>query len=195
VEIALPTESRAESEGDAAIEAASYIAREILQDGTVITIRAIRPDDKERLLEHARGLSPESVYHRFMAFKRDLSVDDLKKFTELDFNQHVGLAAMLSEDRGEHIVGVGRYIRTSDRRAEAAFSVVDRLQGHGIGTILLSHLSRIATDSGIDEFEANVMGDNVHMLDVLAASGFKTRRTYDSGIVHLIMRINDSGHT
>ena len=178
--------------GDAIIEAATYIAREILRDGTAITIRAIRPDDKERLHDHARALSPESVYHRFMSFKRDLTADDLRRFTELDFDQHVGLAATLSQDGKEQIVGVGRYIRISDRRAEVAFSVIDRLQGHGIATMLLSHLSRLATERGIDEFEADVMADNVHMLDVLAASGFKTHSTIDSGIVHLVMQISKS---
>ncbi len=63
---------------------------ETLHDGTPILIRAIRPDDKERLVENARGLSPESIYHRFMSIKRKLSEQDLKRFTELDFNQHVG---------------------------------------------------------------------------------------------------------
>jgi hypothetical protein len=59
----------------AAIDAATYNAMETLHDGTSILIRAIRPDDKDRLVEHARGPSPESVNHRFMPFKRNLSED------------------------------------------------------------------------------------------------------------------------
>src|SRR5262245_27623977 len=69
---------------------ASYRTEDTLRDGGAIVIRAIRPDDKERLREHARGLSPESVYHRFMGYKRELSDDDLRRFAELDFDQHVG---------------------------------------------------------------------------------------------------------
>ena len=99
--------------------------------------------------------------------------------------------ATLTEDGREHIEGVGRYIRTSDRRAEVALSVVDQLQRHGIAPLLLSHLSRIARHQGIVEFEANVMADNVHMLNVLAASGFKTHSEYDSGVVHVIVRIDN----
>lgn len=171
---------------------ASYRVEDTVRDGGAIVIRAIRPDDKERLREHARGLSSESVYHRFMAYKRELSDEDLRRFTELDFDQHVGIVAIVSEEGREHIVGIGRYFRTSKERGEAAFSVIDKHQGRGIGTLLLVHLSRIARRKGIREFEADVLGDNVHMLDVIAASGFKMQATHEHGVVHLLMRIDDA---
>jgi hypothetical protein len=41
-------------------------------------------------------------------------------------------------------------------------------------------------------FEADVMGDNIHMLDVVAASGFKVQKTHDSGVVHLLLRVDDA---
>lgn len=171
---------------------ASYRVEDTVRDGGAIVIRAIRPDDKERLREHARGLSSESVYHRFMAYKRELSDEDLRRFTELDFDQHVGIVAIVSEEGREHIVGIGRYFRTLKERGEAAFSVIDKHQGRGIGTLLLVHLSRIARRKGIREFEADVLGDNVHMLDVIAASGFKVQATHEQGVVHLLMRIDDA---
>ena len=171
---------------------ASYRVEDTLRDGGAIVIRAIRPEDKERLREHARRLSPESVYHRFMAYKRELSDEDVRRFTELDFDQQVGIVAVLSEDGREHIVGIGRYFRTAKERGEAAFSVIDAHQGRGIGTLLLVHLSRIARSKGITEFEADVLGDNVHMLDVVAASGFKVQASHERGVVHLLMRIGDA---
>jgi RimJ/RimL family protein N-acetyltransferase len=171
---------------------AVYCVQETLRDGGAILIRAIRPDDKDRMREHSRGLSTESVYHRFMFHKRDLSDDDLRRFTELDFNHHVGIVAVVSEDGCEHVIGVGRYVRTSNGHAEVAFSVIDKHQGRGIGTLLLKHLSRVAKHSAIKEFEADVMGDNVHMLDVVAASGFKVQKTHDSGVVHVSWRIDDA---
>jgi GNAT superfamily N-acetyltransferase len=174
----------------AAFDPASYRVDETLLDSIPILIRAIRPDDKDRLREHGRGLSRESVYHRFMAYRRDLSEDDLRRFTELDFDNHVGIMAILNEDGRERAIGVGRYIRTTNGRAEVAFSVVDQYQGHGVGTLLLAHLSRIARQWGITEFEADVMSDNVHMLDVIAASGFRLHKTSELGVVHVLMGIN-----
>ncbi len=167
-------------------DARNYCVDATMLDGASIRIRAIRPDDQERLHEHFRSLSEKSVYYRFMGFKRDLSPSDLKRLTELDFKNHVGLAATLTEDGRERFVGVGRYIRSADpHRAEVAFAVLDASQGHGIGTILLEHLSLIADANGVSEFEADVLGENRQMLEVFAHSGFQSGRSLESGVVHL----------
>jgi GNAT superfamily N-acetyltransferase len=171
---------------DTRIDPGKYAIDAALRDGGSIRIRAITTDDQDLLHEHFRGLSQQSIYFRFMGFKRDLSAQDLKTFTELDFNDHVGLAATLTENGRERFIGVGRYLRGKDpHRAEVAFAVLDKYQGQGIGTILLEHLARIARENGVTEFEATVLGDNRQMLEVLAHSGFKIRHRLDSGVVHL----------
>jgi GNAT superfamily N-acetyltransferase len=157
-----------------------------LLDGSRIRIRAIGADDQERLHEHFRGLSQRSIYLRFMGFKRDLSAKDLKRLTELDFDDHVGLAATITNNGRERFIGVGRYIRGKDRhRAEVAFAVLDDYQGHGIGTLLLEHLASIARAGGIAELEAEVLSDNHQMLEVFAHSGFKIRHPLEPGVVNL----------
>jgi GNAT superfamily N-acetyltransferase len=157
-----------------------------LLDGGSIRIRAIHPDDKDRLHEHFKGLSERSVYLRFMGFRRDLTPADLAQLTELDFKDHVGLAATITEDGRERFIGVGRYIRSTEpHRAEVAFAVLDEWQGRGIGTSLLEHLRRLADANGIAEFEADVLSDNSQMLEVFAHSGFKIRGRSDSGVVRL----------
>ena len=173
----MPTDTRA------------YEAEEILRDGGSIHIRAIRPDDKERLVDHFQRLSQRSVYFRFFGAKRRLTDDELKRFTEPDFLGHVGLVATLRDDGQEHIIGVGRYIARNDaeatHRAEVAFAVADAHQGRGIGTILLEHLAPIARANGITEFEAEVLGENNRMLEVFAKSGFVVRRSLEAGVIHL----------
>jgi len=167
-------------------DARNYSVDTTMLDGSAVRIRAIRPDDQERLHDHFRGLSEQSVYFRFMGIRRDLSPDDLKRFTELDFKNHVGLVATTTENARERIIGVGRYIVGTDpRRAEVAFAVRDEFQGHGIGTLLLEHLSLIADAKGVAEFEADVLGENRQMLEMFAHSGFVSRRSLDSGVVHL----------
>jgi acetyl coenzyme A synthetase (ADP forming)-like protein len=167
---------------------ARYSVEEVLRDGGSIVIRAIRPDDQRRLLEHFRGLSKDSIYFRFMGPKHTLGERELKYFTELDFRDHVGLVATLREGGDEHILGVGRYVRAKNpARAEIAFAVLDEHHGRGIGTLLLMHLCRIAHAAGITEFEADVLGDNRRMLEVFAQSGFKVRRSLESGIVHVYL--------
>ena len=167
-------------------DARQYFVDAKMLDGAAIRIRAISPDDQERLHEHFRGLSEQSVYFRFMGAKRDLSPHDLKRLTEIDFKNHVGLAATVTEQGRERFIGIGRYICGADpHRAEVAFAILDEFQGRGIGTLLLEHLSLIADANGIAEFEADVLGDNCQMLEVFAHSGFESRRSLDSGVVHL----------
>jgi GNAT superfamily N-acetyltransferase len=166
-----------------------HAADEVLRDGAPIHIRAIRPDDKERLLEHFHALGPRSVYYRFHGTKKRLTAAELSYFTDLDFVHAVGLVATRWQDGIEHILGVGRYFAygggAASRRAEVAFAVVDAYQGRGIGTQLVQHLARLARDAGITEFEAEVLGDNSRMLHVFARCGFAITRSFDAGVVHV----------
>ena len=170
-------------------DARHYAVEEILRDGGSIHIRAIRPDDRQRLADHFQRLSPTSIYFRFFGAKRRLTDDELTRFTEVDFEQHVGLVATLREAGEERIIGVGRYIvrdpASACDRAEVAFAVLDDHQGRGIGTVLLEHLAVIAEAKGIKEFEADVLGENNRMLEVFARSGFVVKRSHAAGVVHV----------
>jgi acetyl coenzyme A synthetase (ADP forming)-like protein len=169
------------------VAARDYAADEVLKDGGSIHIRAIRPDDRERLLDHFHRLSARSVYFRFFNAKRRLTDAEVDGFTRLDFVRNVGLVATLLEGRTERIIGVGRYaiLDASPDTAEVAFAVADDHQGRGIGTVLLDHLIRMARARGITEFQADVLGENNRMLEVFAATGCMVRSSTDAGVVHV----------
>ena len=153
----------------------------VLRDGGSIHLRAIRPDDKARLVDHFKRLSARSVYFRFFGSKLRLTDDELGASPSSTSFDHVALVATLRERGEEQIIGVARYIVVptasgEPKRAEVAFAVADAHQGRGIATVLLEELARIARGSGIDEFEANVLGENNRMLEVFGTSGFRVRR-------------------
>ena len=130
----------------------NYSARAILADGSSIRIRAIVAQDRDKLLDHFRRLSPESAYFRFMGPKKKLTEDDLDRFTVLDYVRDFGLVATRLRQEEERIIGVGRYAAVGGDhpdRAEVAFAVDDDHQGRGVGTLLLEHLGRIAHANGI----------------------------------------------
>ncbi|HZZ08821.1 MAG TPA: GNAT family N-acetyltransferase [Candidatus Binataceae bacterium] len=170
---------------DTSLEARNYSANAVLRDGGSIHIRAIRADDKDRLLDHFRHMSQDSIYHRFFGLKRSLSDQDLVRFTEIDFITHMALVATLLRDGGERFIGVGQYVTTGPASAEVAFAVLDEHQGRGVGAVLLDHLGRVARAAGITEFQADVLGDNNRMLEVFAKSGFRVKRSTEAGVVHL----------
>ncbi|HEY6394940.1 MAG TPA: GNAT family N-acetyltransferase [Candidatus Binataceae bacterium] len=175
------------------IDPRHYCVDELLRDGSPIQIRSIRVDDKNLLLEHFSRLSARSVYYRFLGLRRSLEPADLARLTELDFVNHVALAATSNRASGEEFIGVGRCIRTHAHRAEVAFAVLDEYQDRGIGTLLLEHLSIIARASGITEFEAEVLASNKKMIGVFVNSGFQVRESYDAGMVHVAFPIEESG--
>ncbi|MDX2169703.1 MAG: GNAT family N-acetyltransferase, partial [Deltaproteobacteria bacterium] len=162
----------------------------VLRDGGSVHLRAIRPDDKQRLVDHFSHLSARSVYFRFFRVKKRLSDDELREFTELDFVRRVAVVATLRRDGAEEIIGVGRYavMQTrpgEPRRAEVAFAVADAHQRRGIASLLLEVLAEIARAAGIEEFEADVLGENNSMLAVFGASGYRVTRALEDGVFHL----------
>jgi acetyl coenzyme A synthetase (ADP forming)-like protein len=171
-----------------------YSVEELLRDGGSIHVRAIRPDDRERLVEHFRRLSARSVYFRFFGAKRRLTDAELDRFTRLDFVERAALVATLRDRGEEHIIGVGRYavVPGPRRSAEVAFAVADEHQGRGIGTILLEHLLRLARANGITEFQADVLGENNRMLEVFARSGLVVTKSIEAGVIHLSFPIEET---
>lgn len=176
-------------------DAAKHSAKETLLDGTPILIRAIQADDKPLLLHHFNSLSERAIYHRFFGMKRSLGEADLRHLTELDFVNHVGLAATMEHQGQERFIGVGRYLKGEGTTAEVAFAVLDEYQGRGIGTLLLRHLAHLARGNGIKKFGAVVMGDNQQMLEVFAHSGFRAHDSYDGGTVRVVLDLPESPET
>jgi RimJ/RimL family protein N-acetyltransferase len=177
---------------NAAAATGSYQASAVLLDGSTINIRAIGPDDHDRLLAHFQGLSTQSMLLRFHGGKRSLGEGELTRFIALDFVANVGLAATFGEQREQPIIGVAHYMSEGPAhpaRAEVGFSILDEYQGKGIGSALLHHLAVIGKAHGIKEFQADVMANNYQMLEVLEHSGFKLKRTTASGVSRLLLVI------
>ena len=91
------------------LDAAQYFVREILKDGSKVTIRAIHPDDKDSLVEAFHALEPQTIRLRFFYPKRSLTDDGLRRLQEMDYQQRVGLAATVQSGGREVIVGFGEY--------------------------------------------------------------------------------------
>lgn len=171
----------------AMIDASQYCTTETLRNGFEICIRAARPDDAERVVEAFHKLAPDSVYLRFFGPKKELSASDIQRFREADFSTRVVLIATIRQGAQEIVIASGTYVRTSASEAEIAFTVIDDYHRLGIARRLLTHLGRIATDSGITTFSAEVLPHNKPMLGVFERSGWPmTSRTAD-GTTHITL--------
>jgi succinyl-CoA synthetase alpha subunit len=87
----------------------------------------------------------------------------------VDQDRRFGLLALRGPEGRP--VGHGFYAAIDAERAEVAFAVSPELQGHGLGTILLAHLSERAAEVGFTAFVADVLPQNHKMVAMFRDSG------------------------
>ncbi|MCD4690888.1 GNAT family N-acetyltransferase [bacterium] len=176
------------------MEPKHYAAVVPLSDVGTIQVRAIRPDDHERLLGLFTRLTRRSIYFRFHEPKTEISQEELTRYTRLDFVDHVALVAVTGDGDNEKIVGVGRYSilpETVPVSAQVAFAVEDAFQGRGIGSGILKHLVRIARIAGIATFEGRILPGNSHILGFLEKANFSVERLGQiEGLDRYIIRLS-----
>ena len=167
------------------MQAAAYSVAETVRDGRSVTIRALKPDDRDAMLSAVGRVSAQSLYRRFFGPKRGFSEKEIDFFINIDFIKHVALVASVEENGEGVVVGGGRYIVTQPGTAEVAFAIVDAFQGQGIGSALLRHLVLIARESGLEHLVAEVLPENAPMLAMFRKSGFVSKRS--AGAVHVVL--------
>ena len=167
----------------------SHDASGVLRDGTAVCVRAIRPDDKERLRIAFARLSARSVYRRLFHSVKELTADDLRRLTEIDFRDHVGIVLTVGAGSDERLIADGRYVRvvSGGYLAEIAFTVADDYQHRGAATLLLRELVAIAREHGVRTFVAHVLNDNRQMLEVFRRSKLPLRESFDDGVRRVVL--------
>ena len=162
-----------------------------LKKGIAITLRAIRPDDRERLRAAFGHLDPATIYTRFFGAKREMSEAELTAATAVDFHTVVALVAVLDNDP-ETIIGGGRYVRSpgpNSPDAEVAFTVEEDYQGLGLASLVLRELSTMAKAAGVARFIAEVLPANMAMLEVFRRSGLAMSRRTQDGVVRVTLDV------
>src|SRR3954451_24859076 len=164
-------------------------ARELLRDGDYIEIRALRREDEADMLAAIEKTSAQSLQRRFFVMKRHFSDKERTFFLDVDFKNHVAIVALTDEAGRKVIVGGGRYIVFEPGRAEMAFVVIDAWQGRGVGSILMRHLIKIASDAGLKELTAEVLPENAPMIKVFRKFGFSPALRRDPQTLHLVRNL------
>jgi GNAT superfamily N-acetyltransferase len=146
---------------------AAYCEGLTLHSGETICLRLIRPSDKRTMLRAFAELSAPSRHKRFFTAKSSLTEADLRYFTETDGWDHFALGAVMIHEDGREGdgLGVARCIRLTEdpECAEVAITVIDRLQGKGIGRALLERLVTAALERGITRFQFMCLAHNLEM--------------------------------
>jgi RimJ/RimL family protein N-acetyltransferase len=172
------------------IDPSTYFTKETLKDSTEVTVRAIRRDDSGAILEGFESLDREAIYRRFFSPKKELSDDELKQLTNVDFSRVVALVVTTKTGQGETLIAGGRYALEdpeSSQAAELAFLTDGNYRGRGIAGLLLQHLIRLAQHAGVSRLEADVLADNHPMLGVFRRSGLPMKQNRDGSVIHVTL--------
>jgi len=163
----------------------------VLRNGTAVTIRAMRPDDRERIIAAFNKLDAQTIYTRFFSFRKEIPARALERIAAIDFDHLAGLVATVGSGGDETVIATATYVGIpaddGARSAEVAFTVEEDYQGQGLAGKLLVALAALARKHGLARFEAEVLAGNTAMLKVFERSGLPMRRRRDGGVIHVTM--------
>lgn len=157
-----------------------------LPDGSLLTIRPVRPEDAPAFISGFDRLSPWEVRMRFMHARKALSPSEAARLTQIDYDRDMALVA-LRQRPGQHAEGCGvaRLVRDADgERAEFAIILLHEATGMGLSSLLLRRLIHYARSQNLGELFGEILRENRPMLELCRAMGFQLRRcAEDSGVI------------
>jgi GNAT superfamily N-acetyltransferase len=144
-----------------------------LRGGRSVTLRAVRPDDRDAFEAAFDRLSADARYSRFFVPLRELPDKMLDDATNPTPDHTVALVALDGEGEGAPIVGGARFgFAPGGEACEFAVTVADDWQGVGLARRLMEDLITLARARGLRRMEGYVLPDNMGMRGLAARLGF-----------------------
>ena len=160
-----------------------------LTDGQRVVIRPVLPQDADLTGQFFRDLSPPARYHRFMSSLRELPPELMRRFTQIDYADHLALVAEVFVDGREIVIAEARYVRKPDPTvAEFAVSVAEPWQGRKLARLLLVRLPCRAAVAGVRHMVGETLATNSRMLALARKAGFTILPSRDVRGVMLLER-------
>lgn len=153
-----------------------------------VVVRAIRPQDADRLQAYVRGLSHESRRNRFLGILSELAPTELARIARMDCPDALALLAFAGDGREDMMIGEAiQAIAPGSVRCEIALSVTDAWQRRGLGTRLLETMECRARMLGARFLIGDVLRTNTAMKGLARKRGFSlTSPVTDARLVEIV---------
>lgn len=165
-----------------------------LESGESLWIRPIVPLDAAALAAEFAAADDDTVYRRFFNPGFQLTADRLRYLTEIDYESHLALAAMLITPQGTEGVAIARYAERIPTDVEGAIVVKPKFRRLGIAKLLLERLVAAAAANGYETMSASFLDDNRGAASLLEACGFSTPEVED-GVASCFLDLNPPPET
>ena len=153
-----------------------YVKSTILQDGTRVLLRPIKPEDEPMWLEMLGSCSKESLYSRFRYFFHWETHEVATRYCYIDYDREIAIVAEIIEEGQKKLIGVGRLVADPDHETvEYAILIVDAWQQKELGNIITDFCLEIAEKWKLKKLVAQTTTDNKRMISVFQKRGFEVR--------------------
>jgi acetyltransferase len=159
-------------------------------DGERLMIRPIRPEDADQHGAFFHRLSPQDIRYRFFTAMRELSLEQMARLTQIDYDREMAFIATLEDQGAEREIGVVRYITNPDGEScEFALAVADEWQRRGLGRRMMTLLIDVARARGLREMIGHVLAENRGMLGLAESLGFVSGESSEGPQVRRVLLV------
>jgi len=163
-----------------------FVRQVRMRDGTILTLRPIKPEDEPLWLALLSSCSRESIYSRFRYFFFWQSHEVASRYCYIDYDRELAIVAETGEGPERRIIGVGRLAAEPGRAsAEYAVLVQDGWQDKGLGGLLTDYCLGIAKEWGVRTITAITTTDNPRMVAVFEKRGFRVVNDLETSLVEV----------
>ena len=180
-------------DGSTAPDLSQYRREELLRDGYRVLLRPIEKSDIPLWLAFFSRLSAQTKYYRFHNVPKEMTEEDALRYCTVDYNNSFAYVAEIGKGQDRKIIAISRYYRLPNKRsAEVAFAIEDAYQNVGLGTRLIQALADVAREKEISVFEANVLAQNLQMMEAFRDYGFHISSNLQDGVYQVTFSIKQT---
>jgi acetyltransferase len=155
-----------------------------LPDGTLIYLRAIRPEHEPAWKDLIRRSSTESLWKRFRYLFKEATHEMASRFCFVDYDRELALCAEVMRDEQPLLVAVARLVADPDHEeGDYGVHVADGFQHCGLGSLLTEKCIEIGRRWGLQRIMGETTADNLAMIRIFRKLGFTVSLSADPQIV------------
>ena len=153
-----------------------YVKSTVLQDGTRVLLRPIKPEDEPMWLAMLGSCSKESLYNRFRYFFHWETHEVATRYCYIDYDREIAIVAEIVEEGQKKLIGVGRLVADPDHETvEYAVLIADAWQQKDLGNIITDFCLEVAEGGKLKKIVAQTTPDNKRMISVFQKRGFEVK--------------------